>query len=241
MKESIWIGFDPREAAAFAVARHSIKRHLSRHIPIHGLVLSELQEMGLYTRPIAYRASAADGSIMWDTISDAPMSTQFAVSRFLVPHLAGEGVALFMDGDVLARTDLAQLFDALDPKFAVHCVKHEHKPALFTKMDGQPQTSYARKNWSSVMAFNCDHAANLALTLDAVNGWPGRDLHAFKWLEVEDVIGALDPSWNYLVGYSDHMIDPRVVHFTSGTPDMRGYENCEFAEDWRKELRHWAA
>src|SRR5258708_4147626 len=105
MNESIWIGFDPREAAAFAVARSSCGRHLTRRFPIGGIVLDDLMKAGLYRRPIEYRTSAADKPIMWDVVSDAPMSTQHANARFLVPHLAGSGWALFMDGDMLVRTN----------------------------------------------------------------------------------------------------------------------------------------
>lgn len=237
---SIWIGFDPREAAAFAVARHSLNRHLSRSIPVHGLVLSELQARGLYTRPIELKPSAADRPVMWDVLSDAPMSTQHANARFLVPHLARAGWALFMDGDMLVRCDLAPLFDGLDPRKAVYCVQHRYDPPDSAKMDGQVQTRYARKNWSSFIAFNCDHPANKSLTLDDINTRPGRDLHALYWLTSWD-IGELDPAWNWLARHSSECIDPKVVHFTAGTPDMLGYENDPFADEWRDELKMWAA
>jgi hypothetical protein len=238
--QSIWIGWDPREAAAFAVARTSCRRHLTRPIPVFGLVLDELKTRGLYRRPIEYRASAADRPIMWDTISDAPMSTQHANARFLVPHLAGSGWALFMDGDMLVRGNLARVFESLDPAKAVYCVQHRHEPEPGTKMDGQAQTRYARKNWSSFVIFNCDHVANRALTLDVVNNTPGRDLHRFFWLADCD-IGELDQSYNFLVGHTDPSIDPHVVHFTDGVPDMLGYENVPYADEWRAELNRWAA
>ncbi len=238
---TIWIGFDPREAAAFAVARHSIERHLTRPIPIRGLVLSNLQRMGLYTRPIEYKPSAVDHPVMWDTISDAPMSTQHACARFLVPHLARSGWALFMDGDILARANLVPMFEALDPTFALYCVKHDHVPARAHKMDGQIQIAYPRKNWSSFVVWNCDHSANKELTLEMVNTLPGRDLHRFCWLDDAE-IGELGPEWNFLVGHSSReAIDPKIVHFTSGTPDMGGYRDSEFADEWRDELSRWAS
>jgi lipopolysaccharide biosynthesis glycosyltransferase len=240
VKHSIWIGWDPREAAAFAVARASCRRHLTRPIPIAGLVLDDLKAAGLYTRPMEYRASAADRPVMWDVISDAPMSTQHANARFLVPHLAGSGWALFMDGDMLVRGNLARVFESLDPAKAVYCVQHRHEPEPGTKMDGQAQTRYARKNWSSFVIFNCDHVANRALTLDVVNNTPGRDLHRFFWLADCD-IGELDQSYNFLVGHTDPSIDPHVVHFTDGVPDMLGYENVPYADEWRAELNRWAA
>lgn len=240
MRHSIWIGWDPREADAYAVARTSARRHMSLPLQMRGVVLSELQQSGLYTRPLEMRPSAADRSIMWDVISDAPMSTQHACARFLTPHLAETGWALFMDGDVLVRSNICRLFDKLDRSKAVYCVKHKFDPPAGIKMDGQQQTRYARKNWSSVIAFNCDHEANKRLTLDLINGAPGRDLHAFCWLQ-DDLIGELTPEWNFLVGHSDPSIDPKIVHFTDGTPGMPGYENVPFADEWRAQLDRWAA
>jgi len=240
MQRSIWIGFDPREAAAFAVARSSAQRHLTQPIPVRGVVLSELERRGLYRRPTE-RTQAGSRVMLWDTISNAPMATEFAVSRFLVPTMARSGWALFMDGDVLVRRNLVRLFDALDPAYAVYCVKHVHEPPPGVKMDGQVQTQYARKNHSSVMALNCDHPANQALTIALINSVPGRDLHAFCWLS-DDLIGALDPTWNFLVGHTspEEVPDPAIAHFTSGTPDMPGYEGSAFSDEWRAALASWA-
>jgi hypothetical protein len=164
-KRSIWIGYDPRETTAFAVARDTCRKNLNLPIQIYGLLLADLKRRGIYTRPIEMRASAADRPIMWDTVSDAPMSTEHANARFFVPHLAREGWALFTDGDVLFRENVGRLFDGLDRKKAVYCVKHEHKPTDLIKMDGQTQTVYSRKNWSSVIAFNCDHPSTGAALL----------------------------------------------------------------------------
>lgn len=234
-KLSIWIGYDPREAAAYAVARASIRRHATIPVPIHGLVLNDLREKGLYTRPHERR-----GCQLWDVISDAPCATEFSNSRFLVPHLAGSGWALFMDCDMLVRGNIRELFDLCDPEKAVMVVKHNHQPPEGVKMDGQMQTRYARKNWSSVIAFNCDHPANKALTLEMVNELPGRDLHRFCWLE-DDLIGELPVEWNWLAGHSDPAVDPKIVHHTEGSPCLPGYEDAPFADEWRAELARWAA
>jgi lipopolysaccharide biosynthesis glycosyltransferase len=239
-RHSVWIGFDPREVDAYAVARSSARRHMTMPLQMRGVVLSKLQRSGLYTRPLEMRARcAADRPVMWDVISDAPMSTQHACARFLVPHLAETGWALFMDGDVLVRSNLCRLFEKLDRTKAVYCVKHRFNPPAGVKMDGQQQTRYARKNWSSVVVFNCDHEINRRLTLELVNGVPGRDLHAFCWLD-DDLIGELSPEWNFLVGHSDISIAPKIVHFTDGTPAMPGYENVPYADEWRAQLEHWA-
>ncbi len=128
----------------------------------------------------------------------------------------------------------------MDRTKAVYCVKHQYKPVLGIKMDGQIQTAYARKNWSSVMAINCDHSANKALNLELVNTVPGRDLHRFCWLE-DDQIGELPLEWNYLVGVSQENVDPNIIHFTLGVPDMSGYEDQPFADEWRAELIRAAA
>jgi hypothetical protein len=240
MQESIWIGFDPREADAFAVCRHTIRRHLTRPIPVRGLVLSQLQRDRLYKRPIEYRQSAADRPVMWDPISDAAMSTEHANARFLVPHLARTGWALFCDGDILVRGNLARLLDGLDRRFAAYCVKHVHAPNSAIKMDGQIQTVYARKNWTSFIVWNCDHPAMRRLTVDMVNTLPGRDLHRLCWLD-DSEIGELDPRFNFLVGHNDPAIEPVVVHFTEGTPAMPGYEHVPFADEWRAAREHWAS
>jgi len=236
---SIYIGFDPREGTAFSIAKYTAEKYLTQAIPIRGLVLHKLIDAGLYTRPMEIRKSAVDAPIMWDVISEHPMSTEHANARFFVPLLAKTGWALFTDGDVMFRSNVARVFDGLDPSKAVVCVHHDHRPEATKKMDGQVQSKYVRKNWSSVMFFNCDHPANKRLTLEILNGVPGRDLHRFCWLE-DDEIGELDPAWNYLVGHSPPWIDPKLVHFTEGVPDMPGYENVPYADEWRDAMHDWA-
>ena len=233
---SIWMGYDPREAEAYSVARGSIRSRLTQPVRVNGVVLSDVQKKGLYWRPTERRHAQ-----LWDSISEAPMSTEFAISRFLVPHLANNrGWALFMDCDVLCRTNLCRIVDVADPNKAVMVVKHHYEPEQSVKMDGQEQTRYARKNWSSVMLFNLEHPSNRNLTVDMVNSLPGRDLHRFCWLK-DDEIGALDPSWNFLVGHTDPSIDPKIVHFTSGGPWMEGYESVDYADEWYQERDRWAA
>ena len=231
---SVWIGFDPREAAAFAVCRDSIKNKLTQQIPIRGIVLSALRSRGLYTRPTEVRNGQ-----LWDVISEAPMSTEFAISRFFTPLLAKQGWALFLDCDMLVRSSIVQLFEMVDPKYAVMCVKHNHNPTETVKMDGCVQTRYARKNWSSFCLFNCGHPANKRLTLHELNTLPGRDLHRFCWLDDDD-IGELGPEWNYLNDETTADVDPKVVHFTKGGPWMEGYEDVPYADQWTAALEDWA-
>ena len=229
MKRTIWIGWDPREQVAYEVARRSAKEHMAWNIPVAPLVLHHCQGLGVYRRPTVRR-----GGQLWDEISMAPMATEFALTRFLVPHLAGsEGWAMFIDCDMMWRRDPHELFDIADNRFAVMCVKHDHVPTELTKMDDQVQTVYPRKNWSSVMMFNLAHPKiRHGLTVDMVNTLPGRDLHRFCWLEDED-IGEIPSRWNHLVGVNPPRKDAALVHFTLGTPNMAGYQRCEYADEWR--------
>lgn len=235
----IWVGYDKREAEAFSVACSSARLHLNLPVPIHGLVLEDLIQRGLYTRKTELRPTAADKPQMWDVISDAPMSTEFAISRFLVPYLSNfAGWSLFMDCDMLIRGNVMRMFEEVDHTKAVYCVKHAYEPQNEVKMDGQVQTRYARKNWSSVMLFNNAHPANKRLMPDYVNSLPGRNLHRFCWL-IDEEIGELDPKWNHLVGHST-CPDPKIVHFTEGGPWMDGYEDVPFADEWRAARNRWA-
>lgn len=237
MQHSIFVGFDPREAEAFGVCRHSLRKH-APDVPVHAIDLQTLRDAGLYTRPMSQK----DGRL-WDDISEAHCSTEFAIARFLTLELARQwdrDLALFMDCDVLARADLEALFwnARQDASKAVWCVKHVHEPPEGVKMDGQLQVQYARKNWSSVMLFNARHPSNAKLTTEMINTVPGRDLHRFCWL-ADDEIGELEPKWNWLVGHSSEDISPALVHFTSGTPNVPGYEDCAYAGEWRKVRAEW--
>lgn len=243
----IFIGFDPREILAWRVLEHSIRRHASLGVQIQPIILGELQYKGLYTRPLSMK----DGR-MWDDISGAPMSTEFAISRFLTPYLAGySGWALYMDCDMLACMDLTRLIrgvGSVEPGKPVYCVKHKQEAHGEMKMDGQQQVPYRRKNWSSLMLFDCDHRLNKNLDPRLINGVPGRDLHAFCWLpgyEGQDGslsddynIGELPLGWNWLEGYSNPDHAPiNVIHYTRGGPWMKGYENVSYADLWHRE-RH---
>jgi lipopolysaccharide biosynthesis glycosyltransferase len=243
-RETIFIGYDPRETQAFAVAAFSAKFHMmNRKIPIRGLVMESLADQGLYYRPTERRYREDGTSVLIDELSvrddyDGAMSTEFAISRFLVPALARSGWALFIDCDMLIRADLSSLFALCDDRFAVMCVKHDHKSEARMKMDNQPQTNYSRKNWSSVMLFNCEHPSNDALSVDYVNSVPGRDLHRFAWLDDEE-IGALPPAWNWLADEQAPISNPYIVHHTLGSPCLPGYQNAPFADEWRVRLNQW--
>ncbi len=226
----VFIGWDVRECAAWNVAQFSLCAHASQRPDVYRLALPALVKQGLYTRPTQYLENGG----YWDDISDAGMSTGHAIARFLVPYLCGyDGWALFTDGDTLWRDDVVKLFALADPQYAVQVVKHHYDPPDTVKMDGQTQTRYERKQWSSVCLWNCGHPANRAVSVHLVNTVPGRDLHRFCWLD-DSLIGSLDPRWNVLVGHSVCDDQAALVHMTEGTPDMPGYEHQRYSNEWRR-------
>jgi hypothetical protein len=237
-KLKIYMGWDSREPLAFDVARHSILRRTSLPKATQIIPL-ELQHLGhILTRAIEERTTETGQRQLWCPISDAPMSTEFAISRFCVPFLQKDGWALFLDCDIVCLDDIAKLFALADEKFAVMVVKHDHKPTEAVHMDGQIQTQYARKNWSSVVLWNCSHEANKNLTLEKLNTWPGRDLHAFKWLKDEE-IGALPLAWNQLIGVTATkgtlMGEISIAHYTNGGPWMKDWTAEPADEIWLEE------
>ena len=226
----VFIGWDAAEMRAHVVAAASLRRQTVACVDVRRLAMSELIAKGLYTRP----TRTLENGQFWDDISGAPMTTGHAIGRFFIPYLCGyEGWALFTDGDVLFRADVSELFDLADQRYAVQVVQQTQRATEVVKKSGQPQTSYARKNWSSVMLFNCGHPANSRLALDILNGWPGRDLHAFKWLDGDEHLGALPPDWNYLVGVTEPKPNRvALAHFTLGAPDIASHASDEFADEW---------
>jgi hypothetical protein len=211
----VFIGFDPRETVAYNVLAHSINARASQPVTIAPLALSQLG--GLYTRE-----------------RNPLQSTDFSFSRFLTPYLSGyEGWSVFMDCDMLMRDDIAGLWALRDERYAVMCVKHDHQPKEDTKFLGAVQTKYEKKNWSSVMLFN--NARCRALTPDYVNRATGLELHQFKWLSNDNLIGSLPPRWNHLVGYQAPSGEAALVHFTLGGPYFDDYVDCEYASEWHSE------
>lgn len=221
----IFIGHDPREEIAWQVCRHSILRHYP-DARVHPLRQEALRELGLYVRP-----------------PDQAASTAFSLTRFLVPFLAAhDGWSLFADCDILFTTDLRRILDGADPAKAVHVVQHDYVPRLARKMDGQVQSGYPRKNWSSVMLFRGSHPAVRALTPAVVNTATPAFLHRLEWAGGDGAIGALDPAWNFLVGeYAAPARLPFGIHFTNGGPWFAQTPGGDYAELWNEERRLWEA
>jgi lipopolysaccharide biosynthesis glycosyltransferase len=207
----IFIGFDSKEIAAYNVCAHSIIKNSTRPVSITPLNVRHFP---------------------WFTNNDYKASTEFAFTRFLVPYLSNyKGWSLFLDGDMLVRSDIDRLFCCADPEKSVMVVKHDYIPKVGDKFLGQQQTAYQKKNWSSVMLFNNERCQKLSA--EYVNAAKGLELHKFQWCEDED-IGELPKSWNYLVGeeLGNGYADPDLVHYTLGGPYFREYEGCEYAGEW---------
>lgn len=220
----VYIGYDNREAAAYSVAEKTLLKH-SPSAVVTPLKSDRLAASGLLRRPQDRRG------LIYDFPSNANCSTDFAISRFLVPHLAQTGWALFVDCDVVFLADVSELFEQADDSKAVMVVKHNNGHVAGTKMDGQEQLLYPRKNWSSVVLWNCDHPANKRLSLQDVNERPGRDLHAFYWL-ADSEIGSLTPDWNWLVGVQEEPLFPKLAHFTLGGPFIPGWKGGPHDDLW---------
>lgn len=225
----IFIGHDRREQAAYDVAVKSLRR-FQPDVAFLPLQLDRLAAVGLLRRSMDMRGQ------MYDLPSNAPCATEFAISRFLVPILCQSGWALFVDCDVVFLADPGELFALADPSKAVMVVQHHNGHVAGTKMDGQMQQLYARKNWSSVCMYNCDHPSNLRLSLQDVNERPGRDLHRFYWLD-DSEIGELPPEWNWLVGVQPKPEHPKIAHYTLGGPWLPTWKGAEHDDLWLEASR----
>jgi lipopolysaccharide biosynthesis glycosyltransferase len=218
----IYVGFDRAEHGAYLAAIKTLAKYTNS--PPEPLDAARLHAVGLHRRVVDRRGG------LYDLASNAPCSTDFAVTRFLVPILCQSGWALFTDCDVVFLANPRELLAHADPEKAVMVVKHDHRGSG-EKMGGIQQTCYPRKNWSSVMMFNCEHPANQRLTVQDVAERPGRDLHAFYWLHDAE-IGALPPEWNWLVGVQPKPEHPKIAHFTLGGPWIDGWQGAEHDDIW---------
>jgi len=236
---TVYIGYDPKEDTAYEVLKNTIQRISGKNCPrIVPLKKNILEHIGMYTR-----TSQIIHGQPYDIIDGKPFSTEFSFSRFLVPALQlYEGKALFMDSDMYIRADINELFELCDMDYyAIWCVKHKYEPEKSLKMDGKVQEPYRRKNWSSLMMFNCSHADNKKLTPEVINTQTGRWLHGFQWLpDKEADIGTIPEEWNWLDGHSPTDLEAKNVHFTTGGPwfkdwKPRGEVEGKYAVEWCNE------
>jgi len=219
----IFVGYDPREAVAYHTFCQSVLEKASAPVSFVPLAANTLA--GVYERTTPHDGSNA-----------------FTYSRFLVPFLCGfDGWALFADGDMVCNADICDLFSLADASKAVSVVKHDYKTKHPVKYLGAPNPDYPRKNWSSLVLWNCGHPANEVLTPQMVETMSGAYLHRFMWLK-DDLIGTLPKTWNHLVGeYPKHKA--ALHHYTLGIPAFDDYADCDNADLWHAafERATWCA
>ena len=210
----IFIGYDSREAIAYHTCVNSIIRHASRPVAIVPLALNLLDD---------YQESHTDGS------------NQFIYSRFLVPHLMNyQGSAIFMDGDMIVRGDIVELWNLQQPDKDVMVVKHDYKTRMKEKYLGSKNEDYPRKNWSSVMLFNCNNYPTKKLTPKYIQNSTGAHLHRFEWT-TDDRVGELPPEWNWLPDEYGPNPAAKLLHYTLGTPCFHEFADTPQGELWHQE------
>ena len=207
----IFIGYDSKVKIAYHVLSESILRNSSTPVTISPINLNNLKN--IYTRK-----------------QDLLASTEFSFSRFLVPYLMNyNGWAIFMDSDMVMLSDITELWDLKNEKYALQVCKHDYTPNSKNKFLGNNQTIYAKKNWSSLMLMDCSKCKTL--TPEYVNTKSGLELHQFKWLD-ENLIGSIPLEWNWLVGEYHYKKDVHNIHFTEGGPYFKDYKNTEYSNEW---------
>lgn len=224
MPLDVYIGHDSRMPEVSAVCAYSLKRHATTDVRVHVLDQARLRAGGLFTRA-----------------EDPKASTEFTYTRFLTPSLNGfQGQALFCDNDFLWLGDVARLLDEAEDGKALNCVQHDYTPKATTKMDGQEQSAYPRKNWSSLMLFDAGHPSNAALTPEVVSSQTPQYLHRMQWLD-DSELGELHERWNWLEGWHSGEPEemPGAIHYTMGGPWFDECRGVDFADLWLEERDRW--
>lgn len=207
----LMVGFDQRESVAFHTFVQSVIDVTTVPLSITPLVLKALPN---------YLETHIDGS------------NTFIYSRFLTPHMSDfSGWAIFADGDMICREDLKKLWDLRNDRYAVMVVKHDYQTKAHLKYLGNKNENYPKKNWSSVILWNCGHPKNRVLSPEFVMSKDGRFLHRFSWLEEGD-IGDLPREWNWLTTEYPDNYQAKLLHYTLGTPCFKDYKSCEMADVW---------
>ena len=210
----VFVGYDPREAIAYHVCANSIIRHASQPVSIIPLALNLFKD---------YTETHTDGS------------NQFIYSRFLVPHLMNyTGHAIFIDGDMIVRGDIAELWNMRDVYKDVQVVKHDYQTRMSEKYLGAKNENYPRKNWSSVILWNCTSFPNRKLTPEFIQHATGAELHRFSWID-DERIGALPPEWNWLPDEYGPNTDAKLLHYTLGTPCFHEFATTPQGGEWHQE------
>ena len=205
------VGFDQREAIAYHVFVQSVIQNSNNPVSFYPLSKNSL-------------------SFYNETRSDR--SNAFTYSRFLTPFIMNfEGWAIYLDGDMVCQEDISLLWKLKDSKKAVQVVKHEYKTKSNKKYLNNVNIDYPKKNWSSVIIWNCAHPKNKALTPDLISTSDGKFLHRFMWLDDED-IGELPLEWNWLAIEYPPNPTAKLIHYTLGTPCFSEYAKADTSEIW---------
>ena len=207
------VGFDQREAVAYHTFVQSVVEKSS--IPVRFLPLN-MNSLSSYS----------------ETHNDG--SNDFIYSRFLVPFLVGfKGWVIYADGDMICVEDIKKLWNLRNDKFAVQVVQHNYETKVTEKYWGNKNENYPRKNWSSLVLWNCEHEKHKILTPDFIQKQTGAFLHRFSWLEDKD-IGNIDTKWNWLALEYEEKDDVNLIHYTIGTPCFKEYNDKPFSSYWKK-------
>lgn len=209
----IVVGFDQRESIAYHTFCQSIIQKASMPISFIPLVINSLKN---------YKETHSD------------QSNDFIYSRFLTPYLNNyEGWAIFADGDMICQSDIKELWDLRDPSKALMVVKHDYQTKANIKYLGNKNENYPRKNWSSVILWNCSHPKHKILTPEFIQNQTGKYLHRFSWLN-DDEIGEIPKEWNWLAIEYPENHNAKLIHYTLGTPCFKEYEKTDMADIWYK-------
>lgn len=207
------VGFDQREAIAYHVFCQSIVDKSSQPVQFLPLASNNLSD---------YKEAHTDGS------------NKFIYSRFLTPYLmCFSGWAIFADGDMVCQADISELWALRDETKAVQVVKHDYQTKASKKYLGNKNENYPRKNWSSVILWNCAHPANSVLTPDFIQDKPGSYLHRFSWLD-DELIGGLPIEWNWLAIEYPENYGAKLIHYTLGTPCFKDYAQESMSDTWKE-------
>jgi lipopolysaccharide biosynthesis glycosyltransferase len=207
----ITIGYDEREAVAYHTFCQSILEKASEPLSFTPLALNSFSN---------YKDTHNDGS------------NAFIYSRFLTPSLFDfSGWAIFADGDMICREDIAKLWAQRDESKAVLCAKHDYKTKASGKYLGNKNQDYPRKNWSSVVLWNCGHPANQVMTPEFIMGKTGAFLHRFQWLD-DSLVGEFSKEWNWLASEYDDNYNAKLLHYTLGTPCFKDYWESPMSDEW---------
>jgi len=212
-KITIVVGFDQRESVAYHTFSQSIIEKSSLPVAFIPLAINTLK---------GYKETHTD------------KSNDFIYSRFLTPHLNDfKGWAIFADGDMICQADIKELWDLKDDSKALLVVKHDYQTKANQKYLGNINENYPRKNWSSVILWNCAHPKHKVLTPDFIATQTGKYLHRFSWLDDND-IGELPPEWNWLAIEYPENKKAKLIHYTLGTPCFKNYQNTEMSDIWHE-------